>query len=71
VHSDLIKMLLCDVFVVLVLFGKNTPHIQRQVGTVGYAEMHAQNQTQNSTRLKAKQDDFRIKEEGGKRWKYI
>ena len=34
---------------------------------VGYEGMHAQKQTQLSTRLKGKQDDCNIKEVGGKR----
>ena len=34
---------------------------------VGYEGMHAQKQTQPSTRLKGKQDDCNIKEVGGKR----
>jgi len=34
---------------------------------VGYEGMHAQNQTQPSTRLKGKQEDCNIEEVGGKR----
>jgi 2-C-methyl-D-erythritol 4-phosphate cytidylyltransferase len=37
------------------------------VREVGYEGMHAQKQTQPSTRLKGKQEDCSIKEVGGKR----
>ena len=45
----------------------NTAHGQGDVRVVGYEGMHAQNQTQPSTRLKGKQEDCNIKEVGGKR----
>jgi len=40
---------------------------QGDVRVVGYEGMHAQKQTQRSTRLKGKQEDCNIKEVGGKR----
>jgi len=45
----------------------NTAHGQGEVRVVGYEGMHAQKQTQLSTRLKGKQQDCNIKEVGGKR----
>ena len=45
----------------------NTAHLQGEVRVVGYEGMHAQKQTQPSTRLKGKHEDCNIKEIGGKR----
>jgi len=45
----------------------NTAHGQDEVRVVGYEGMHAQKQTQRSTRLKGKQQDCNIKEVGGRR----
>ena len=45
----------------------NTAHGQDEVRVVGFEGMHAQNQTQRSTRLKGEQEDCNIKEVGGKR----
>ena len=46
---------------------KNTADGQGEVRVVGYEGMHAQKQTQPSTRLKGKQQDCNIKEVAGKR----
>ena len=46
---------------------KNTADGQGEETVVGYEGMHAQKQTQPSTRLKGKQEDCNVKEVGGKR----
>jgi hypothetical protein len=45
---------------------KDTADGQGEVRVVGYEGMHAQKQTQRSTRLKGKQEDCNVKEVGGK-----
>jgi len=46
---------------------KDTADGQGEERVVGYEGMHAQKQTQPSTRLKGKQEDCNIKEVRGKR----